>query len=184
MSTIVSTKDTNKDVITLSFGKIKKTRVASDAIADDMGDKDNLYNLLKESFLLLDFGDRQLFNNFNLTAPRFYALIHLGNEPGMSLKELSDRMFCDKSNATRIFKGLETEGYAVRQPHESDGRTLRLYLTNKGDTLRSQVLTAHRAYNQKRLDCISNIEQENLMIGLKKLNDFLQADLQKPASMT
>ena len=142
-----------------------------------MAGKEQLYNLLKESFLLLDFGDRQLFGHFNLTAPRYYALVHLGNEPGMSLKELSERMFCDKSNATRIFKGLEAEGYAIRQPHETDGRTLRLFLTDEGTAVRSKAIAAHQAYNEKRLDCISTLEDENLIRGLKTLNGHLQTIL-------
>lgn len=142
-----------------------------------MGDQDKLYNLLKESFLLLDFGDRQLFSRYNLTAPRFYALFHVSQEPGMSSTQLSERMFCDKSNATRIIKGLQAEGYVFRKPHETDGRSLRLYLTEEGTAVCQQVINAHQAYNQARLDCISEIEQGDLIQGLTTLNQRLQESL-------
>lgn len=142
-----------------------------------MCDQDKLYNLLKESFLLLDFGDRQLFSRYNLTAPRFYALFHINNEPGLSSTQLSDRMFCDKSNATRIIKGLLAEGYVVRERHESDGRSLRLYLTDEGTAVFHQINTAHQAYNQARLDCITEIEKGNLIQGLTTLNQRLQETL-------
>ncbi len=136
-----------------------------------------LYNLLKESFLLLDFGDRVLFARYNLTAPRFYALVHLGNNAGITLKGLSEKMFCDKSNATRIFKGLEAEKYAERRKHESDGRSYRLFLTPIGENIRKQVIAEHNAYNQSRLDYISHTEQSNLTDALIKLNKQLQLSL-------
>ena len=140
-------------------------------------DQTALYNLLKESFLLLDFGDRVLFSRYNLTAPRFYALVHLGNTPGISLKQLSEKMFCDKSNATRIFKGLEAEKYAERRQHETDGRSYRLFLTPTGEQVRQQVVAEHEAYNQSRLDCISHAEQSSLTDALIKLNKQLQLSL-------
>jgi len=91
---------------------ILQYQIIKEQLSMPISDQTALYNLLKEAFLLLDFGDRVLFSRYNLTAPRFYALVHLGEEPGLSLKRLSQKMFCDKSNATRIFKGLEAEGYA------------------------------------------------------------------------
>lgn len=139
-----------------------------------MRDQDKLYNLLKEAFLLLDFGDRQLFSYYNLTAPRFYALYHINHEPGISSSQLSNLMFCDKSNATRIIKGLEAEGYVVREPHETDGRSLRIYLTESGTAVCQQAMVAHAAFNQTRLDCITEIEQGNLIQGLATLNQRLQ----------
>lgn len=142
-----------------------------------MGNQEKLYNLLKEAFLLLDFGDRQLFTRYNLTAPRFYALFHINQEPGISSTQLSNRMFCDKSNATRIIKGLEAEGYVTRQPHETDGRSLRLYLTERGTAVCQQVIIAHQTYNQARLDCITDIEQGDLIQGLTALNRRLQEAL-------
>jgi DNA-binding MarR family transcriptional regulator len=143
----------------------------------EMGNQEKLYNLLKEAFLLLDFGDRQLFARYNLTAPRYYALYHIDQQPGISSTQLSNRMFCDKSNATRIIKGLEAEGYVVREPHETDGRSLRLFLTDEGTAVCQQVIVAHQAYNQARLDCITDMEQGDLIQGLARLNQRLQESL-------
>jgi len=144
-----------------------------------ISDQTALYNLLKEAFLLLDFGDRVLFSRYNLTAPRFYALVHLGEEPGLSLKRLSQKMFCDKSNATRIFKGLEAEGYAERHKHPTDGRSYHLILTPTGKQVRDQVIAEHEAYNQSRLDHISHTEQTSLSDALTKLNKQLQQSLDR-----
>lgn len=146
-----------------------------------MADASHIYNLLKEVFFLIDDGDRQLFGQYNLSVPRFYILWHLGNEPGISSRHLSELMICDKSNITRLSKGLEADGLVVRQPHESDGRALRLYLTEAGETVREQALAAHLAYNDQRLnECVTgdqnSLQQQLLCLKeslIEQLNDFV-----------
>lgn len=142
-----------------------------------MSDKELLYNLIKETFLLLDDGDRRFFRRFDLTVSRYYALYHIGQEPGISFSQLSERMVCDKSNVTRIIKGLELSGFVARQPHEKDGRTLRLYLTDAGTAVYHQTAIAHKTYNQTRLSCLSDLQHDNLLDGLTRLNEHMRADL-------
>lgn len=146
-----------------------------------MSEREALYNLLKQTFILLDDGDRRLFGSYNLTAPRYYALLHISEKPGLSSSELSDRLLCDKSNVTRIVKGLEGAGLIIRQPHETDGRTLRLYLTEAGNEICAHVATAHQKYNDLRLSCISEISQGSLLDNLTVLNESLQDELSNSA---
>ena len=89
-----------------------------------------MYTLLKEIFLILEDGDRRIFQQYDLTVTRFYALYHLSDNPGQTLRHLSDRMLCDKSNVTRVIKGLERDRLVFRQPHETDGRAYRLSILN------------------------------------------------------
>src|SRR5687768_17941478 len=140
-----------------------------------MTNPETLYNLLKELFFILDDGDRRLFGRYNLTVPRVFALLHLGEQPGMSLSQLSDMMLCDKSNVTRMIKGMEADGLVSRQPHESDGRTLRLYLTERGQSLRAELLASHAAYNQLRFRCIDTILKGNLLEGLDRKSTRLNS---------
>jgi DNA-binding MarR family transcriptional regulator len=133
-----------------------------------------LYSLLSEILLILDDGDRRLFGQFGLTVSRFYALVHLGDRPGLSLSELSGMMLCDKSNSTRIIKGLEADGLVIRQRHETDGRTLRLYLSKAGKTLRQRAITAHLQYNNARFGDLTPVEQEDLRKNLHHLRRDLR----------
>jgi DNA-binding MarR family transcriptional regulator len=146
-----------------------------------MSEREMLYNLLKQTFILLDDGDRRLFGRFNLTSPRYYALRHISEKPGLSSSELSERLLCDKSNVTRIVKGLEKAGFIIRKPHETDGRTLRLYLTNPGEDVCAQLSAAHQTYNNLRLNCINEISQGNLLENLSLLNKSLIQELKEPA---
>lgn len=142
-----------------------------------MPDTKSVYSLLKEIYLIIDDGDRRLLSNYNLTPSRYYALVHLGNNPGMSLSELSDLMLCDKSNATRIIKGLEAEGLVTRRPHETDGRAIRLYLSDTGLQLKEKASDAHQSYNKYRFAELAHVEEDILAHRLNQLKSSLRQDL-------
>ncbi len=149
-----------------------------------MNDKVRLYDLIKESFLLLDFGDRQFLEEFELTVPRYYALAHIAHEPGLSPSLLSQYMFCDKSNITRLVQGLESDGLVDRRPHERDGRAQRLYLTAAGEALHERVSHAHRRYVELRLSMLEEDTADWLADTLVDLNRSLADELNHvPAAM-
>lgn len=146
-----------------------------------MDDQDQLYNLIKETFLLLDAGDRQFFGQYGLTVPRYYALYHIAEEPGASLSQLSNRMFCDKSNITRIIRGLVTDGYVSRESHETDGRALRLFLAEDGAALLAKVAGAHHRFNLARFNCYEPSETTNMLDQLAELREHLLENLDPTA---
>jgi DNA-binding MarR family transcriptional regulator len=127
---------------------------------------------------LLDDGDQQLFGRYGLTGSRYYVLFHLGEVPGLSVSQLSTLMFCDKSNITRLVRAMEGEGLVSRHPHETDGRALRLYLTDQGDTLRACALRAHRQLNDARFGHdLQAGEQSDLLAHLRTLKLSLEQEL-------
>lgn len=144
-----------------------------------MSEKEKLYNLLKETFILLDDGDRHLFNQFNLSPPRYYALYHLFESPGISSSLLSDKMLCDKSNVSRIIRNLEADNLIERKPHEADRRSFCLFLTDEGTAVVNQVIQAHKNFNARRLSCLDEIAEGNLLNNLSSLNQSLTQSIMK-----
>lgn len=142
-----------------------------------MTGRGQLYDLIKESFLLLDFGDRGLFDQFGLSISRYYALHHIAANPGLSPSRLSQLMFCDKSNITRLLQSLESEGYIERRQHEQDGRVQRLYLTDQGLRLHDKACAAHCGSIEERLAALSEPTSEQLATTLTQLNRSLAATL-------
>jgi DNA-binding MarR family transcriptional regulator len=132
-----------------------------------------LYDRLKETFLLLDFGDRQFLMDYGLTVSRYYALVHIAAEPGISPSLLSNRMFCDKSNITRLLQSMEAEGYIERRAHESDRRLQRLYLSPSGRHLQQRAQTAHETFTGRRLAGIESQLLEQMAAMLAQLNQQL-----------
>jgi DNA-binding MarR family transcriptional regulator len=148
-----------------------------------VSDGQEIYTLLSEIYLILDDGDRRLLSQFKLTPPRYYVLVHLGNSPGMSLSELSNLMLCDKSNATRIIKGLEAEGLVYRLPHETDGRSIRLFLSKAGQKVRQKAIDAHSDYNKRRFNEAVPVEEEDLLLELAQLKRRLRERLELAANI-
>lgn len=143
-----------------------------------MAHAETLYALIKDIFFLLDDGDQQLFGRYGLTGSRYYILYHLGEQPGLSVSGLSTLMFCDKSNVTRLVRAMEDEGLVCRHPHETDGRTLRLFLTDEGASRRATVLQAHEQLNEERFEHGLNLQERSDMVTcLQKLRQSLQQDL-------
>lgn len=138
-----------------------------------MAESVRLYDLIKESFLLLDFGDRLLLERFGLTVSRYYVLAHVAHEPGLSPSSLSRYMFCDKSNITRLVHGLQSDGLIERRPHEQDGRAHRLFLTASGVALHTQASRAHRHYIEARLQVLEAYRTNELINTLAHLNRSL-----------
>lgn len=142
-----------------------------------MSDRVHLYDLIKESFLLLDFGDRLFLERYNLTVPRYYALTHIAGEPGLSPSQLSQCMFCDKSNITRLIRGLQSDGLVERRPHEYDGRSHRLFLTPVGEALLREAAEAHRHYVNERLRILEECQAGEVTDVLAHLNAHLSREL-------
>lgn len=136
-----------------------------------------LYNLIKETFLLLDFGDRSLLERYDLSVTRYYALYHIGRSPGVLPSKLSDYMFCDKSNITRILRNLEADDYIIRRPHENDGRAQRLYLSPTGEALYKEVSAEHEAYVAQRLQQLDGSDRSRVSGILSSLNKDLGKSL-------
>ena len=144
-----------------------------------MGSNGNiaLYDLIKETFLLLDFGDRRILEQFKLSVPRYYALTHIATEPGISPSRLSRYMFCDKSNITRLLQSLEESGLVERRPHARDGRAQRLFLTADGEALHRDAAEAHRQAVKHRLAALDEDETERMARFLATFNRSLSQGL-------
>lgn len=95
-------------------------------------DRIKLYESLKASFLHIDNHEKAYSARFGLNIPRFYVLVHVGFNPGMNYIDLSDRLLCTKSNTTRIMQGMLRDDLITRKNDPKDGRSFKLYLTDKG----------------------------------------------------
>ena len=135
------------------------------------------YASIVELFLLIDDGDRRLLAEFGLTVPRYFALQHIDKHPGLSPVQLSGLMLCDKSNITRLLKGLEKDGLVKRVPHEDDGRSFRLFLSDRGQKLSAAAAKTHQDFNEKRFGFLNKIPWpvlETLQLLRARLAEQLQ----------
>jgi DNA-binding MarR family transcriptional regulator len=102
-------------------------------------DASALYDALSELIRVYQFRDRDRICCHDLSVTQCYALEALSRTDGMTINDLSARLYLDKSTTSRVVNALQRKGYAVRAIDPDDGRVTRLGLTPAGSKLHEQI---------------------------------------------
>ncbi|MBS7383264.1 MAG: MarR family transcriptional regulator [Methanomassiliicoccales archaeon] len=95
---------------------------------------------------------------------------------GLSLKELSNEMYVDKSLTTRVIKSLIDNGFVINMNNES--REYRLYLTDKGNDAVSKIEKIVNDAWDELLSELTDDEMETLTRIHMKINEKLKSDIE------
>jgi DNA-binding MarR family transcriptional regulator len=82
------------------------------------------------------------FAPFELTPPQGFLLRLVLDQPGLSQRELAERMTISRSTATRVLDGLERRELIVRRAGEHDAREQRIHPTAEAEAIRAGLNTA------------------------------------------
>ena len=102
-------------------------------------DAEALHEALSGLVRLYQFRDRDQICCFDVSVPQCYGVEALVREGPLTLGELAERLYVEKSTASRIVDALERKGYVARAPHPGDGRALRLTATPSGRRLVKKI---------------------------------------------
>lgn len=67
------------------------------------------------------------------------VLDRLWREEGLIQSALADRLLVERNTLTKVLQGLERAGLIERRPDPEDARAMRVYLTDRGRSLRQPV---------------------------------------------
>ena len=102
--------------------------------------------------------------------PGQYAfLFSLYITDGQSQQSLSDRLLLDKAATVRAINKLEAMDYVNRIPDPKDKRSVQIFLTEKGKSIRPQLEAIVEELQAILLSGMSNEEQELLNRLMKKM---------------
>jgi DNA-binding MarR family transcriptional regulator len=90
--------------------------------------------------------------NIDISYSECIFLANLYDNEGINQEELSSILFIDKTITAKSTKSLEEKGFLVRKKCETDKRSKRLYLTNKGRDCKEDVFS----YLEKWIDFITD----------------------------
>ncbi|HEX6927663.1 MAG TPA: MarR family transcriptional regulator [Gammaproteobacteria bacterium] len=119
-----------------------------------------------------DFSIRDI-KRFGLTGPEFDVLATLGNQPGMTFKEIGENTLITKTTLTGVVDRLEQKGLVERRSCPEDRRCIRAVLTEKGDQLFRDVFPDHVERLKERLDALTPEEREHIVGSLTKVRRLL-----------
>lgn len=76
---------------------------------------------------------------YSISSGQFPFLMRLYREDGINQESLSDYLKIDKGTTTRAIQKLIDEGYVYRLRDEEDRRSYKIFLTEKGKNLKSDM---------------------------------------------
>lgn len=95
------------------------------------------------------------------------ALIEIGRKPGLTQKELVERLEVEQPGVARTLNGLEAEGWIFRESR--GGRAQGLYLSDRAAAVVPQAAKVTAEINRRILGELSRTEQANLLDAFEEL---------------
>ena len=106
---------------------------------------------------------------FGLGSGNHLILMMLYHHDGISQNRIAHYLHVDKALTARSIKKLIELGYVRRERDEQDARAYRIYLTEKGWTIRSRVRGVLEGWSRALTQGLSAEERETAMSLLERM---------------
>lgn len=121
--------------------------------------KPRLFHLVAQARQnLFRSADRVFSTELDVSGTQVVALFAIQNQEGCQLKDLSAQLQLKNSAITGLVGRMEENGLIQRQPCEQDGRSTRLYLSDKGKAVLAQAKPVLARVNNQLTRGFSNDE--------------------------
>jgi DNA-binding MarR family transcriptional regulator len=104
--------------------------------------------------------------SMGLTPAQFDVLATLGDEPGMTCKQLGEQSLITRGTLIPVLDRLEAKGLVQRSKSEKDSRQTIVSLTPEGQALYEQVFMPHVDYVRPFFDRALSAEEQQLLVSL------------------
>ena len=113
--------------------------------------------------------DASVLGEYGLTPVQFNVLAILVAEEGINQQDLADRLLVTKGNICGLINRMEKAGLVERHPNPTDRRSYSLYPTTDGVGAYHRAAPSLEAALTQKLKRLSEVEQEQLMSLLRRL---------------
>ena len=113
---------------------------------------------------------RHYSERFNLSIPEWRVIAVLGQNPGLSAREVAERTAMDKVQVSRAVASLLAAKRLTKAAHVSDGRVAHLSLSAKGRAIYEDVVPLALGLEKRLLEVLTVKEREMLDQLLTKLS--------------
>lgn len=104
-----------------------------------------------------------------LRIPEWRVMACLYDQDGLMITQLAHYALMEQSRLTRIIDQMETRGLVERRNDKVDGRRVRIYLTDDGQTLSGELVEAAKAHELQLLAGLSTEDAANIKPALQAL---------------
>ena len=134
--------------------------------SNSLSAEDRLLNLFR-CLLKMALGQNPL-EDSGMTLPQLTLLDWIAASPGCSVSEIADGLDLTAPTVSVGVRRLEEVGLLERQPNPDDGRSIRLFLTVKGQALEERALAFRREKMQQLLGGLTPEEITTLLTLMEK----------------
>lgn len=106
---------------------------------------------------------------YGLTPEQWSTLNRLGEQDGLSQKDLAERTYKDSPTTARIIDKLENKGLLRRTGDPEDRRVFLIFLTESGKKLREEIIPITIQLNSDASKGLSEKDLNNLLNLLNKV---------------
>ncbi len=110
---------------------------------------------------------------YDLTPEQWSLLNRLGEQDGVTQKDLSERTYKDQPNTTRILDKLEKKKMVRRADCPEDRRAFIIFLTDKGKEMRTKIIPITMQLNEDAAMGLKKQDRLQLIILLNKVYENL-----------
>jgi len=107
---------------------------------------------------------------YGLTPPHWLVLNCLWKEDGLPINQLIEKLLQVGGTMTGVIDRMEERGLATRKRDEVDRRMWRIYLTDKGRQLQSEIPPLIARMRQKT---IKGIDTDDMQIFMRVLDEII-----------
>lgn len=108
---------------------------------------------------------------YDITAYQFHILYRLWQKEGLFLTQLKENSLLDNARITREVDALEKKNLVERRSIDNDRRKVVLFLTEKGRSIKEDLLQIQIQHYEKSLEKISEDDLKNLERILKQVDE-------------
>ncbi|WCN39254.1 MarR family winged helix-turn-helix transcriptional regulator [Aneurinibacillus uraniidurans] len=118
------------------------------------------------------------FKPYDITTEQWVLVAKLGEENGITQKDLAERTEKDQANVTRIIDLLEKKGLVRREKNSTDRRSMLVHLTDEGEKLREMLAPIEESVVNVSLSGMSEEEKALLKDFLARIAAAIQNECQ------
>jgi len=113
-------------------------------------------------------------SKYNSSMAAGFALLSIDPKKGIPSTSLGPKMGMEATSLSRTLKSLEEKKLIKRKPNPDDGRSVLIYLTEKGKINRDASRVAVLKFNQAVKNEIGDESLENFYNTIEKINKLIK----------
>jgi len=118
--------------------------------------------------------DAELRKNVGVTIGQWRVISTLSRQPGLTQKEIADRVGIEGSTLVPIIDKMENDGFVKRKLDDGDRRINRIYLTNKAAELWNSMIECALRIRKLSTKEISEEQIKTTLEVLRKISKNLE----------